>query len=341
MPTPTAEPSSRVAGVAVHLPERLRSSREVEQAVAAASPAFTPTPGIVERLTGIRWRHVLPADWQASDLAVAAARKVLANTGTGTDQVDLLLFGSASQDLMEPATAHLVAAKLGVGCPVMDVKNACNSLLNAIQVADALIATGQHQRVLVVTGETPSRAIRWRVAGAAQFAESFPGYTLSDGGAALLLEPSDGAAGIVGRAFAADSRAWAVGTLPGGGSAHPRDPEYSYFRADGARLVEAFQALGDGLLQATLASSGLDWDDLAVVCVHQVAMSYLARLVRATGIPPDRLVVTLPEHGNLASVTLALQLADAIEQGRCGPGDLVALIGLAGGVSLGMLLVRL
>jgi 3-oxoacyl-[acyl-carrier-protein] synthase-3 len=145
----------------------------------------------------------------------------------------------------------------------------------------------------------------------------------------------------VGRAFAADSRAWAVGTLPGGGSAHPRDPEYSYFRADGARLVEAFQALGDGLLQATLASSGLDWDDLAVVCVHQVAMSYLARLVRATGIPPDRLVLTLPEHGNLASVTLALQLADAIEQGRCGPGDLVALIGLAGGVSLGMLLVRL
>jgi len=325
----------------VHLPELTRSSAEVERMVAAASAGFAPTPGIIERLTGIRSRHVLPDDWQASDLAAAAAAKLMAATGTSIDTVDLLLFGSASQDMVEPATAHMVAAKLGAGCPVMDVKNACNSLLNAIQVADALIANGHYERVLVASGETPSRAIRWRVDSPAQFVAAFPGYTMSDGGAALLLERADGPAGIVHLAFTADSSAWDVGTLPGGGSAHPRDPEAGYFQVDGARLAAAFDRLGDGLLRSTMAGAGVAWDELAVVCVHQVAMAYLRRLVAATGIPPERLVVTLPEHGNLASVTLATQLATALEQGRCGPGDLVGLVGLAGGVSLGIALVRL
>jgi acyl-CoA:acyl-CoA alkyltransferase len=328
--------ASRIAGVAAVLPERVRSSAEVE----AMIEGFRPPARIVERVSGVRNRHVAADDEIASDLAVAASRKVLANTGTDPAGIDLLLFGSASQDMAEPATAHVVAAKLGLACPVMDVKNACNSLLNAVQVADALITAGQHDRVLVCTGEVPSRAIRWRVRDGAQFAESFPGYTLSDGGAALLVERSTGP-GVLHVRFTADSTAWDIGTLPGGGSAHPRDVEYTYFRADGARLRAAFQRLDTSLLPDALAATGLTWDDLAVVCAHQVTVADLHRFTAATGIPPDRLVVTLPEHGNLASVTLPLQLATAIEQGRCGPGDTVALIGLAGGISLGIMVVRL
>ena len=328
--------ASRIAGVAAVLPERVRSSAEVE----AMIEGFRPPARIVERVSGVRNRHVAADDEIASDLAVAASRKVLANTGTDPAGIDLLLFGSASQDMAEPATAHVVAAKLGLACPVMDVKNACNSLLNAVQVADALITAGQHDRVLVCTGEVPSRAIRWRVRDGAQFAESFPGYTLSDGGAALLVERST-QPGILHVRFTADSTAWDIGTLPGGGSAHPRDVEYTYFRADGARLRAAFQRLDTSLLPDALAATGLTWDDLAVVCAHQVTVADLHRFTAATGIPPGRLVVTLPEHGNLASVTLPLQLATAIEQGRCGPGDTVALIGLAGGISLGIMVVRL
>ena len=328
--------ASRIAGVAAVLPERVRSSAEVE----AMIEGFRPPARIVERVSGVRNRHVAADDEIASGLAVAASRKVLANTGIDLAGIDLLLFGSASQDMAEPATAHVVAAKLGLACPVMDVKNACNSLLNAVQVADALITAGQHDRVLVCTGEVPSRAIRWRVRDGAQFAESFPGYTLSDGGAALLVERST-QPGILHVRFTADSTAWDIGTLPGGGSAHPRDVEYTYFRADGARLRAAFQRLDTSLLPDALAATGLTCDDLAVVCAHQVTVADLHRFTAATGIPPDRLVVTLPEHGNLASVTLPLQLATAIEQGRCGPGDTVALIGLAGGISLGIMVVRL
>ncbi|MCO1660379.1 3-oxoacyl-ACP synthase III family protein [Pseudonocardia humida] len=331
---------ARIAGVATFLPERRMSSREVEERVGRESAGFAPRPGIVEAMTGIRARSVADPDVQASDLAVAAAAKLLADTGVETADLDLVLFASASQDMAEPATAHMVCAKLGASCPTFDVKNACNSLLNGIQVAEAMIVTGQARRVLVATGETPSRAIRWRVRDFAQFVEAFPGYTLADAGAAVLLEPA-ATGGILHRSFVADSTQWAVGTLPGGGSAHPREADATYFRMDGPALRRAFLSLGRGPLDAALAETGLVWDDFAAICVHQVTEPYLRTFVAGSGIPAERLVVTLPEHGNLASASLAFGLATALEQGRAGPGDRVALIGLAGGVSLGVLFAEL
>ncbi len=333
------EMHGKITGAAAYLPPLRVPSADVEARIARSSEGFTPYAGIVERLTGIRNRHVAAPGQQASDLAVAAAGKLLANRGIGPADLDLLIFGSASQDMIEPATAHIVAAKLGATCPVFDVKNACNSLLNGLHLADALIRTGQARRVLVCSGEVPSRAVRWRVRDRDQFADAFAGYTLSDGGAAVLVEAA--ATGFFHWSFAADSTAWEIGTLPAGGTMHPRDPEYSYFSGDGRKLRDVFLRMGPGLFQSALAETGLSWTDFAFVGVHQVAVPYLEVLRRGLGIPADRLVVTLPEHGNLASVTLALQLAYALEEGRCRPGDKIALIGLAGGVSLGLGLAEL
>ncbi|MCG5215756.1 3-oxoacyl-[acyl-carrier-protein] synthase III C-terminal domain-containing protein [Streptosporangium soli] len=291
---------------------------------------YVPPAGIVERMTGIQWRHVADDDQQASDLAVSAARKL------DLDGIDLLIFASASQDMVEPATAHIVSAKLGLSCPVFDVKNACNSVLNGIQVAEALIRTGGHRRVLVCSGEMPSRAVRWQVSDRAQFVESFAGYTLSDAGAAVLLT-ADARRGVFYRDFSADSTAWGVGTLPGGGSAHPRDPEYSYFKGDGRRMKAAFELVGPDLFLNALKHTGLGWDDFAVVAVHQVAMPYLRFLTGVLDLPDDRLVVTLPDHGNCASATLPLQLS----LGGWSPGDRVAMLGLGGGISMGVMLAEM
>lgn len=333
----------RIAGSTAYFPEKTYSSHEVEDRIAAAGSEYRPRPGLIEAVSGIRLRHVADEGWNASDLAVAAASKLLADRGLAIGDVDLLIFASASQDMVEPATAHIAAAKLGASCPVFDVKNACNSVLNAIQVAEALIAVGQHRRVLICTGEMPSIAVRWRVRDRAQFVQAFPGYTLSDSGAAVLVERADGngSAGIFHRAFSADSRAWDVGTLPGGGTAHPRDDEYTYFRMDGARLKEAFEGLGRELLDEGLAVHGLTWEDFAVVLVHQVTGALLDAFVQRSDVPPGKLVHTLAEHGNLASATLPAQLAEATVHGRCGPGDRIALIGLAGGVSLGIVFAEL
>jgi 3-oxoacyl-[acyl-carrier-protein] synthase-3 len=298
---------------------------------------------VVERVTGVRFRYVADLRENASDLAVAAAGKVLAASGLAAADVDLLVFASASQDMVEPATAHMVGAALGTRCPAFDVKDACNSFLQGVGVADALIRTGRHTRVLVVTGETPSRGVRWSLSSREQYVESLPGYTLSDGGAAMLLErtDADGPGLVEDVSFAADSSAWAVGTLPGGGSAFPRVEEAGYFKFAPAHLRAAFEAVGPGPFLAALDRLGLTWADFAIVGLHQVAVGHARIVADRCGIPPDLLVPVVADHGNLASASLPFQLTRAIEAGRCGPGDRIALVGLAGGISLGLLVATL
>jgi 3-oxoacyl-[acyl-carrier-protein] synthase III len=270
--------AARIAGLEVYVPPGRLGTEQLERQLAASSPGFRVPKGLISRLTGIRTRSVMAETEQASDLAAVAAAKLLAGSGLQPSDVDLLIFASASQDMVEPATGHMVAAKLGMDCPVMDVKNACNSLLNGLEVADALIGTGRYRRVLLASGESPSRAVRWSVPDQETFAAAFPGYTMSDAGCALLLEPADAdddsGSRVLGLGFSAKSSHWAVGTLATGGSVAPRDPEATYFNMDGEKLL---LDLGRGILDETLAGLGLTWSDFAVVCVHQVGGRSAAR----------------------------------------------------------------
>lgn len=331
--------SARIASVGIHLPERTRSTRDTERDLRARNPGLKLATGLVGRMTGVERVHVRGEGWQTSDLAVAAAREALADA---PGEVDLLIFASASQDLIEPATSHIVAAKLGLTCPVMDVKNACNSVLNAMQVAEALIASGQYRRVLIASGEEPSHAVRWDLADHDQFIRSFPGYTMSDGGAAVVLEATDDSGtGILDSSFIAVSRHWEVGTLPTGGSMNPRSLDHAYFDMDGHALQEAFLELGPQPVLDLLDRNGWTWQDFDLVAIHQVALPYLPPIFDRLGVPGDKTVVTIADHGNLASVTLPLQLSLARERGLVREGSLALLIGLAGGISLGLMAVRL
>ncbi|GAA2237277.1 ketoacyl-ACP synthase III [Herbiconiux moechotypicola] len=335
---------ARLADVETFLPPVTRSADETEQCLRAENPDLKLPTGLIARLTGVDRVHLRPEGWQTSDLAAAAARPVAERAG---GPVDLLLFASASQDLIEPATSHIVASKLGLDCPVMDVKNACNSVINAMEVATALIESGRYRRVLVASGEQPSHAVRWRLDGREQFLRSFAGYTMSDAGAAVLLEASEASeaaaapAGVLGSRFVARSEHWQVGTLPTGGSVNPHAVGGSYFDMDGAALQRAFARVGVGLVQETLDQLGIDRSELDFVAIHQVAAAYHGTIVEALGVDVERTLLTVAEHGNLASVTLPLQLRLALDRGLVGEGSLVALIGLAGGISLGAMVVRL
>ena len=293
---------------------------------------------MIGRITGVKSVHLRPHGWQTSDLAAAAARRALADS---PGPIDLLIFASASQDLIEPATSHIVASKLGLDCPVMDIKNACNSVLNAMQVADALITGGQYERVLIASGEQPSHAVRWQLESKQHFLRSFPGYTMSDGGAAIILERSHGEAGILGSTFVAVSSHWQLGTLGTGGSMDPHAENGIHFDMDGPGLQQAFLDLGPDAVLATLQKLELTWSDFDLVAIHQVALPYLPPIFERLGVADDKTIMTIEDHGNLASVTLPLQLLLARDAGRIREGSLVALIGLAGGISLGVMVLRL
>ncbi|WP_431046834.1 3-oxoacyl-ACP synthase III family protein [Streptomyces sp. P1-3] len=335
-----------VAGAAVHLAERWIDIAEREAQIAAASAPFVPPAGLVHRLTGVEGVHLVAPDQQASDLAVAAARKALAEDGASVRDIDLMIFAAGSQDMAEPATGHIVAAKLGLTCPAFDVKNACNSVLNGMEVAAALIAAGRYRTVLITCGEAPSLTARLRVSDNATFFRSFASYGFSDAGAAVLLRAgantSPSAPGVLGSRFAADSAAWDSATFRFGGTV-ARDPagERAYFEMDGSRLRKSIDGLGWGSLRPLLDELGLEWTDFAFVGVHQVAVADVERYPEDPGIPADRLILTLPRHGNVASASLPLQLVRAIETGKARPGDLIALVGLAAGTSTGLMVIRL
>ncbi len=329
----------QLAAVGAYLPERVQTSRDVEQQIAASSPGFRVRPGIIAARTGIHARRVAEEHEQCSDLAVAAARRALSSAGLEAHDVDLLIFAAASQDLIEPATAHIVQHKLGTNCQVLDVKNACNSFLNGVQVAESLVQTGAAQRALVVTGEICSRAVRWTVRNADEFREHFPCYTMGDAGAAAVLTASDSGRGLRYRNFAARSHHWPLATIPYGGSMHPRGDEFAYLKGDGPALKDAFVAEGPSILHEMLRDAQIGFDDVDHIFVHQVGVPYHAEMLAATGIPAHKVRGTVSDFGNMASATIPVAHAMAVADGTVRAGDRVMWLGMASGISVALFII--
>jgi 3-oxoacyl-[acyl-carrier-protein] synthase-3 len=173
--------------------------------------------------------------------------------------------------------------------------------------------------------------MRPRLDGMRQARQAFAGYTFGDAGAAVLVEPVP-TGGILDVDAETHSQHWPVGGIFGGGSRHPRGDEHTYFTGDGHKLRGVFEKIGLGLVERVHHRTGLSWDDYARVLVHQVTLPYLQRFVEVAGVPVDKLEVTVPELGNMASATLGVQLARVRPGLR--RGDKVLLLGLGGGVSL-------
>ncbi|MFH8989295.1 3-oxoacyl-ACP synthase III family protein [Streptomyces sp. NPDC017940] len=319
-----------ITAVASCLPELEVTSRQLQERIAAASGLALP-PRMLERVTGIASRRAAAKDEYASTLAVRAARTALDRAGLAPYDVDLLVFASATRDVAEPATAHIVQAEIGSRAHALDVTNACNSFVNGIDMARSMILAGRARRALVVTGETPSRAVRQDPSGLDQLRDGFAGYTFGDAGAAVVLEAVE-RGGILDVDTETHSEHWQVGGILGGGSRHPRGDEHTYFHGDGSELREVFEKVGTSALDRMRQRTGLAWSDFRHILVHQVTVPYLERFVEFTGVPQDRLVVTVPALGNMASATLGVQL-DRVHEGLRA-GDRVLFVGLGGGVSI-------
>jgi 3-oxoacyl-[acyl-carrier-protein] synthase-3 len=331
----------RLVGVAAALPPQVRTSEEVEEILSTRNAGWRLRPGLVQTISGIRSRRVAADGVQCSDLAAEAGRRVLAGTGVAPGEVDLLVFAAASQDLLEPATANIVQEKVGTRCQVFDVKNACNSFLNGVQLAESLILSGSCRTALVTTGEICSRAVAWQLSGEADFKRHFPGFTMGDAGAAVLLAGCTSGRGIFYRRFTSISRHWELATIPCGGSMHPRGEEFTYLRGDGTSLKQRFIELGPPLFCRMMQEAGVGYDDFKRIFVHQVTVPYVREMLRATGMPSHKVEHTVGEFGNMASASIPVALARAIERGAVAAGDRIMCVGMASGISIGVIMIDL
>lgn len=325
----------KIAEISSFLPERIVTNAELEQRI-NRDRQWLPE-GALEKLFGIQERRFAGPETQVSDLAVAAALPIVEKVGR--DIIDLLLFAAACSDLIEPATSNIVQYKLGLTCPVMDIKNACNSFVSAIQTATAFIQAGMYQKVLIVNGEKLSDAINLEIRDAEHLKRSLAAFSLGDAGSAALISPAEGEEGIHFQQFMTSGQHWELCTIRGGGSMHPHDVSHNYFEGKTVDLKDAILSESAEFLQGCFAASGWALDDIDHLITHQVSSHTFRIISEALHIPLEKCISTFSHCGNTAAASIPLAIHFAEKKQLLKRGDKLAVIGLAAGISASVQLV--
>jgi len=328
-----------ISGISYYLPEKKVTSEEVEQRVFDTT-SFVIPKGLIERLTGTATRSYLEDGLQASDLAVNASRDALKKAGIEPKDVDLLIFASCAQDITEPATANILQEKLAAkNAQVFDVKNACNSFLNGMDIAESYIRTGKARTALIAVGETLSLGINWEINSIEQLRMNMAALTLGDAGAAAVLQadPMANGRGILTTQFESYGDYWRWATVLAGGSLHRMNPEHAYFMGDSRKLRDAAIEYIPAAVKRALDQAGWKAEDIDVACAHQVTEVLIMEIAERTGVPSDRCIFSIRDCGNTAAASIPICLARAVDEGRLIPGSKVLLVGGAAGFSVGVI----
>jgi len=337
---PQQGPVAIVAGMGRYLPERIVLSEWIEDRLGLPKQFGIPH-GFIEKLTGVRERRYASAGETSSDLAAQAAEIALRQAGITARDVDTLIFAAASHDISEPATANLLQQKLGAeNAHVFDVKNACNSFLNALDLADALIRLGRARSVLIAVGEVLSPTVNWRLETLEQLELGFAALTLGDGGAAMVLTASDDPyerRGLQTRRFFSDGSAWELAVIKFGGTLCPRDLSQSYFESRSAELQQLALKYMPPVIEQALADVDWSMEDVDLAVPHQVSMRIIQKMSRMVKLPLEKCMITLPRYGNTAAASIPIALCEAVESGQAKPHSRLLLVGGASGFSAAVL----
>lgn len=321
---------SRITGTGSQLPPRRVSNADLVAELATRG-IETSDEWIVER-TGIRARHFAAPDVQASDLAVPAARAAMQAAGVAPADIDLIVVATSTPDMVFPSTAAIVQHKLSVtSCPVFDVQAVCSGFVYALTVADALIANGTASRALVIGTEVFSRLLDFNDRGTC--------VLFGDGAGAVVLEASE-APGILATDLHADGSHVDILCVPGhvSGGQILGDP---LLRMDGQAVFKLAVSVLDKAARTVLDKAGLQPSDVDWLIPHQANIRIMLSTARKLHLPPEKVVVTVHEHGNTSAASIPLALDHAVRGGQVKPGQTVLLEGVGGGFTWGAVLLRM
>lgn len=318
---------SILSGVGGYLPERVVSNEELARTV------DTSDTWIQER-TGIRQRHFAGPHETAAFMGCAAARVALRNAGATADDVDAIILATSTPDQAFPATAVRVQAALGVKRGFgFDLSAACSGFIYGLSVADGMIRAGQATGVLVIGSEVYSRILNWQDRGTC--------VLFGDGAGAVFLRAGEGSGGDRG---ILSTHIHAKGTLGDilyvdGAVGQPDKPGHlvmqgkEVFRHAVLHLAEA--------VEEALSANGLNHGDIDWLVPHQANRRIIEAMGKRLNLPSERVVVTVDRHANTSAASVPLALAEACQDGRVKPGQLVLLEALGGGLTWGSALVRM
>ncbi len=319
---------SRIVGTGSYLPEKVLTNADLEKMV------DTNDEWIVSR-SGIRERHIAADGETTGDLAFHAATRALEAAGLDAADVELIIVGTTTPDLIFPSTACLLQHRIGAnGCPAFDVNAACSGFVYALSVADQFIRTGQVKNALVIGAETLSRMVDWTDRGTC--------VLFGDGAGAVVLK-ADAEAGILSTHLHADGGKKALLYNPVGVSvgfdAELPNCGVKVMMAGSEVFKYAVKAL-DSVVDETLAANGLDKSDLDWLIPHQANLRIIEATAKRLQMPMDRVIVTVDRTGNTSAGSVPLALDEAVRSGRVKRGQLILLEAFGGGFTWGSALIR-
>ena len=325
---PSSSAHTRITGTGSHLPPRRLSNAELAAELATRG-VETSDDWIVDR-TGIRARHFAAPGVEASDMAFEAATEALAAAGRRPDEIDLIIVATSTPDMVFPSTACIVQRKLGiVGCPAFDVQAVCSGFVYALTVADAMIRTGAARRALVIGAEIFSRIL--------DFDDRTTCVLFGDGAGAVVLEAS-AEAGLLATELHADGRHVGILCVPGtvSGGKVLGDP---LLKMDGQAVFKLAVGVLEDVARSVLAKAGREAADIDWLIPHQANIRIMQSTARKLKLAPEKLIVTVDQHGNTSAASIPLALDVAVRDGRIRPGDTVMLEGVGGGFTWGAVLL--
>ena len=319
---------SRIAGTGSYLPERVLTNADLEKMV------DTSDEWIVAR-TGIRERRVAAEGQTTGDLAFEAAKRAMEAAGVEASEIELIVVGTTTPDIIFPSTACLLQHRLGAnGCAAFDVNAACSGFVYALTVADKFIRSGAVKTALVVGAETLTRMLDW--------SDRNTCVLFGDGAGAVVLK-ADSETGILSTHLHADGGKKELLYNPVGVSAGFKPEE----KNAGVRVLMtgnevfkyAVKAL-DSVVEETLEANKLDRHDIDWLIPHQANLRIIEATAKRLDMPMERVVVTVHKHGNTSAGSVPLALDEAVRSGKVQRGQLLLLEAFGGGFTWGSALLR-
>ncbi len=322
---------SRITGTGSYLPPRRVTNDELAAEMATRG-LETSDEWIVER-TGIKARHFAAPDVVASDLALEASKNALQAANIQASDIDLIIVATSTPDMVFPSTAAILQNKLGIanGCPVFDMQAVCSGFVYALTVADSMIKSGSAKRVLVVGAEVFSRIL--------DFNDRTTCVLFGDGAGAVVLEASD-KPGILATELHADGSHVDILCVPGNvsGGQVIGSP---LLRMDGQAVFKLAVGVLDKAARAALEKARMQEADIDWLIPHQANLRIMMSTARKLKLAPEKVVVTVDQHGNTSAASIPLALDHAVRSGQVKPGQNVMLEGVGGGFTWGAVLLTM
>jgi 3-oxoacyl-[acyl-carrier-protein] synthase III len=314
---------SRIVGTGKYLPERILTNAELERMVET-------TDEWIRTRTGIEVRHIAAENEFTSDLACKAGLAALQSAGLTPSDIDLVLVGTTTPDLIFPNVACLVQDKLGIkSCPAFSVEAACSGFLYGLVVADQFIRLGQAKRALVIGAETMSRIMDWT--------DRETCVLFGDGAGAVILEASE-TPGIIYSTLGADGRYRDLLYASSGVSLRQR--EGAALRMKGNEVFKVAVKTLENLVDDVVEKNNLEKGQIDWLIPHQANIRIISATAKRLELPMERVILTVREHGNTSAASVPMALDTAIRDGRIKRGDLLLLEAFGGGFTWGASLIR-